>query len=104
MSVNVVWMTLVGFVIGLITSTFVRGGRLTGLAETVVLGVIGYGGGGLLAERWGFSVLEQWLVGIAATLILITGYILIANAVSARIQRKKTQSKVSEATRYRNVV
>ena len=54
MSVNIIWMTLVGVVIGLITSMFVRGGRLTGMVQTVALGIIGYGVCGYFAERRGF--------------------------------------------------
>ncbi len=99
MSVNVMWMALVGVVIGLVTSLFVRGGRLTGLAQTVLLGVIGYGGGGYLAEQQGLSVLDQWLVGIVSTLVLITGYILVANAVSGRRRRKKPKTLTSEASK-----
>lgn len=81
---NVIWMTVVGIVIGIITSMFVRGSRMTGMAQTVLLGIAGYGGGGLVAERMGASILVQWLVGIVLTLVFITSYIVIANARGKR--------------------
>lgn len=104
MSVNIIWMTLVGVVIGLITSMFVRGGRLTGMVQTVALGIIGYGVCGYFAERRGFSVLSQWLVGIVVTLLLITSYVLVANALSARKAKRSASPEAAEGGRSSSAV
>lgn len=84
MSLNLIWMLVVGLVIGLVSSVFVRGSRFTGLAQTAVLGVLGYAAGGLLGEHFEWSILMQWIAGIIGSLVLITGYIAIANSWSSR--------------------
>lgn len=80
---NVIWMILVGGVIGLVASMFVKGSRTVGLLWTIILGALGYGVGGLIATSFGGSTLVQWLLGIAITVLLLTGYITLANKRSS---------------------
>lgn len=76
---NLVWMVIVGAVIGLVSSMFVKGSRSAGMAGTILLGIVGYGLGGWLALALGASLLWQWLVGILLAALLLSGYLMVAS-------------------------
>ncbi len=79
-----IWMVVVGFAIGLVSSMFVRGTRMTGLIQTTLLAIAGYVIGWLSGELWGVSILGQWIVAIVVSLTLLVSYILLANAQNDR--------------------
>lgn len=74
---NLLWMVIVGGVIGLVASMFVQGSRSVGMGWTILLGAMGYGVGGWLAQSFGGSTLVQWVLGIAVASLLITGYLIL---------------------------
>ncbi len=76
---NLVWMIVVGALIGVVASMFVPGARTRGLGWTVFLGGLGYGLGGWTVMSFHGSVLNQWLLGIAVTALLLTGYLLMTS-------------------------
>lgn len=84
MNSMLIWMVIVGLVVGVISSMFVRGSRRTGLIQTTVLGGASYVFGWLTGELWGVSVLGQWLVAIAVSLVLLVGFSVLANSWNAR--------------------
>lgn len=75
---NLVWMVIVGAVIGLVSSMFVKGPRTRGMGWTITLGVLGYGLGGWLTLSLGASLLVQWLAGIVFAALLLSGYLMVA--------------------------
>lgn len=75
---NLVWMVIVGAVVGLVSSMFVKGSRSQGMAWTILLGIVGYGLGGWLTLSLGASLLWQWLAGIAFAALLLSGYLMVA--------------------------
>ena len=79
---NLLWMMVVGVVIGIVVSMFVPGTRWSGMGWTVFLGIAGYGLGGWLGLEMGASVLVQWITGILLATILLTGYAVAANRSS----------------------
>ncbi len=72
---TIVWMTLVGALIGLVASMFVAGKRETGLGITMVLGAASYLFGGLTGPLWGASPPVQWTVAILLGATVITAYL-----------------------------
>lgn len=75
----IVWMMAAGAAIGLIASLFVVGRRGKGMPATISLGILTYGLGGLTGIVFAAPVLAQWLVAIACSVLLTTGYLLIVN-------------------------
>ncbi len=88
--VNLLWMILVGGVIGAVASVFVRGYRSTGLVGSIFLGMLGYALGGILSQHLGQSLLPQWVWGIAFSLLFLVSYTTWRNAVWDRHHKQKS--------------
>ena len=74
---NLLWMAIVGAVIGVVASMFIQGSRASGMGWTIVLGAGGYALGGFLAYSFHWSTLVQWICGIAASTLLLTWYLMV---------------------------
>ena len=74
---DLLWMIVVGALIGVVASMFVKGPRLAGMGWTVFLGALGYGLAGFIGQSFHRTTLVQWLLGIAASSLMITGYLLM---------------------------
>ncbi|WRS30556.1 hypothetical protein U6G28_02385 [Actinomycetaceae bacterium MB13-C1-2] len=87
---NLAWMVVVGLAIGLMSSMFVRGTRLTGLIQTTLLGVGSYAFADLVGQQMGMDVLARWVSAIVLSLVLLVAYILFANT---RFERKALKAE-----------
>ncbi|MFZ1382241.1 MAG: hypothetical protein WAS54_05565 [Scrofimicrobium sp.] len=87
---NLAWMMVVGLAIGVMSSMFVRGTRLSGLIQTTLLGVGSYAFADLVGEQIGMDLLGRWMSAIVLSLVLLVAYILLANA---RFERKALRAE-----------
>lgn len=88
---NLAWMMVVGLAVGVVSSMFVRGTRITGLVQTTILGLGSYALADLVGERMGLGVLGQWVLAIVLSLGLLVTYILFANSRSESKAERKVQ-------------
>ena len=75
-------MGLVGFLIGMVASMFIVGGRTKGLLWSMGMGAATYAISGAVVQELGGSVLLGWVIAIGASSLVLTTYILWRNARS----------------------
>lgn len=86
---TIVWMTVVGALIGLVASMFVAGKRETGLGATTLLGAASYLFGGLTGPLWGASTSVQWTVAILLGATVITVYLIYRTRKEVRRENSR---------------
>lgn len=76
---NILWMVIVGGMLGMITSVFVEGSRGIGLVWPILIGILSYGLSAIVVSWIGGPILAQWLWAIGTSAVALTAYILLMN-------------------------
>lgn len=71
LGITVLWYSLIGLIIGMLGRMLVKGGENLGLLATILAGLIGSVGGGLIANAMDLGGIVRFLVSIVVAAIVV---------------------------------